>query len=464
MNEGRSNPVTEAIAASKLAPSALIGCALNALLVAMAGWTLAYHLILWLRRPAGLLALLFPATSLVLGGCWMWLHRRWNCQAVGCGGTSKAPGPTTRDPIAAWGIVLAVGLGIAACTLLVNRPDSDDIAYFRRAAVQAADPGRPIILDNLTYDLPVQDVVPTQYLVSYELLPGFVGRWTGSDGLSLYNNLFPAVVAICCPIVYYLLCRSLGLQPCLAAVAVLGATLFLVLDGNRHWSPGNFAFVRLWQGKCILVTLGLPWLLLLASRFLDRPSPAGWFGLFLAGAAGLGLSASAAFLVPGLLLVVGTAYVLGGSTGASPARRVMRSVFLLAGGAYPVAVVGVFYLTHPEFGRQIAAVPSPATWWIVAEQFGDRWTLLAYGGLLLVAPWLVLQRPHARLICLMTVANLIWFFNPLTGGLLLRILGNVYFRMFYLFLHFLKNIRFTRLAGPAIELAEGFFGEATSDG
>jgi len=433
MSEGRSTPLASLVVVFRLATPKLIVCALNTLLVAIAGWTLAYHLVLWQRWPAGVLALLFPATSLMLAGVWVALWGRENARI---NHSSQSCGPSeaiSRDPMVAWGIVLAVGLAICVCTLLVNRPDSDDIAYYRRAAVQAAAPGKPIIVHNLTYDLPVQDIVPTQYLVSYELLAAFVGRWTGADGLGVYHNWFPAVAAMCCPLVYYLLCRILGLDLRPAMAGALGATLFLLLDGNRHWSPGNFAFVRLWQGKCLLITLGLPGVLLLAFRFLKRPTAARWFGLLLAGIAGLGLSATAAFLVPGLLAVVAAAYVFAGDDEQTCLGRSARAALLLASGIYPVIVTGVFRLAHPELAQQIAALPAPASWWVVAAQFGDARAFVAYGCLLLISPWLILPRPRAAMICLMTIANLFCFFNPVSGGLLLRILGNVYFRTFYIF-------------------------------
>jgi len=62
-----------------------------------------------------------------------------------------------------------------------------------------------------------------------------------------------------------------------------------------------------------------------------------------------------------------------------------------------------------------------------------------------------------KLRLILTISAAAWVYGGVKGAEL------DYYR--YLpYLHFLKNIRFTRLAGPAIELAEGFFGEATSDG
>ena len=416
----------------------LVAGALGGVVAALAAWTLAYHLVLVARWPTGRLAVLWPLACALLGAPWIVLRHRAPAEEPVAQSTGQVPPPDRRAASMAWLLVLWLGVLAACYTLAINRPDSDDIAYYRRAAFQAAHPDRPVILSNLTYDLPLADVVPTQYLVAYELLPAFVGRWTGLDGLSLYYNIFPALAALMLPAIYYLLFRQLGLVEVVAAVAASGSLMFLLLDGTRHWSPGNFALVRLWQGKCLLVTFGLPWLLLLSWRYLERPTAAAWLSLGLAGIAGIGLSASGAFLAPGAVLVAVCAQLAtSGNPGDVPApawpHRLWHAILSLSTLSYPVITIYLVKLFFPKFTQQVGLVPSFGSWSEVVGQFGDRGILAAYGGLLFGSAWLALPVRQAVRVVLLTLANAAWFFNPIGGTVLLHALGNVYFRFFYLF-------------------------------
>jgi len=70
--------------------------------------------------------------------------------------------------------------------------------------------------------------------------------------------------------------------------------------------------VRIWQGKCALVALGLP---RGAPAVLAISAEAGhgdWYPVFLSGVCAVGLSATGLFVMPGMVLATSLAYVLGG--------------------------------------------------------------------------------------------------------------------------------------------------------
>lgn len=396
---------------------------LTAILAAFAAWTVAYHGVVFFRWPAYAIGLLWLP---LLAACWAglrWLRRREK--------TSLESEPAQCR----WLLpVCLLGLAAAGYTLVLNRPDCDDVAYFRRAVFQALNLRQPIFLTNLTYAVAVPDVVYTQYVASYEILIGMMARALHLDPLNLYFNVFAALAACCVPVVYYLLARRLELSDKQAAAVAAGAVVFLVLDGNRHWSPGNFAFARLWQGKCILVTLGVPCTLLLAWQFLRRPTWKAWTSVVLATICCAGLSATALFLVPAFLLAIAAAYVLaGGSPDEGWPTRLRRAAALMSAAAYPLALSLVFSSGLVPVAQQVASAGAVRSWLEVLAKFGDRWTFAWYAMLLLVVPWLALGRREARAVVLLSLACVAMCFNPLTGPPLSRILNVVYFRLFYMF-------------------------------
>ena len=364
--------------------------ALEGLLALSAAWTLGYHLVVLLHWPAysiAILALPLAVVALLAGG------RSPPTTSTWCPGGAATPSPPP------WGVyagLVLISAAVALFTLLVNRPDSDDIAYMRRAVVQAACLRSPVLVSNVTYDANVPDVVPTQYLASYEVLIGLTGRTLHCDLLNLYFNVFAAGTALAVPWVYYLLFCAWELGPKAAVLAVLGAMLFLVLDGNTHWSPGNFAFVRLWQGKCALVTLGLPLVLLLSWRFLRRPAWTTWYPVFLSGIFAVGLSATGLFLMPGMVLVTSLAYLWGGRrlAGEPLAARCRRAFQLNLAAVYPAALALVLFTGIIPVAREVALDSDGRTWLDYLCGFGGATSLAWYAAVLLVGPWLAPPRPR----------------------------------------------------------------------
>ena len=397
--------------------------ALEGLLVLLAAWTVAYDFVVLLRWPSyfiGIVAVPLAVVALIVAA-----RVRRTTE------TTATPSPASRGACAA---LVLIAAAVALFTLLVNRPDSDDVAYMRRAVVQAASLRSPVVVSNVTYDANVPDVVPTQYLASYEILIGLTGRIFHCDLLNLYFNVFAAGSAFLVPWVYYLLFRACDLGPKTAILAVCGAMLFLVLDGNAHWSPGNFAFVRIWQGKCALITLGLPLVLLVSWRFLRRPGLATWFPVFLSGICAVGLSATGLFVMPALVLAISLAYVLGGQAVARepPAVRCLTACQLNLATIYPVAVGLVLFTGIIPVAREVALVADGRSWLDYLRGFGDARSLVWYATLLLVGPWLALKTPYARVMTWLPILGLALFFNPLTGPFLVRHLASTYFRLGYI--------------------------------
>ncbi len=112
---------------------------------------------------------------------------------------------------------------------------------------------------------------------------------------------------------------------------LLTILLFLAL-GETHRAYGNFAIVRIHQGKGILVAAILPLLVTYAIHFMRAPSAKGWAVLLLAMVAASGVSSSGIVIGP---LAAGLALL----SAWAPDRRSTTNLILgLATSLYPIGV------------------------------------------------------------------------------------------------------------------------------
>ena len=168
-------------------------------------------------------------------------------------------------------------------------------------------------------------------LVSYPVIEAVVSYWTGTSFLQVHYLFVPALAAMLSALAYYELFQRIGGG--YAGILALMTIIILILWGDLHRSPGNFAFVRMFQGKAMLYTMVCPYLVSSAMGVLTR-RPGSSFRLVMASISGIGLTQSAVVLVPlfftGLILATWLVYR------ESPISA--RSLPFLAGAAVFIAL------------------------------------------------------------------------------------------------------------------------------
>ena len=163
-----------------------------------------------------------------------------------------------RSPILpAAAVIIAV-----TYTLVSHRPDPDDALYLFFGLLPLDQPMQAINL------LPMYDT--GRMLVSYPTIEAVVSYWTGVNFLQVYYLVIPALAAMLSVFAYYGLFQRIGGG--YAGMLALMTIIILILWGDLHRSPGNFAFVRMFQGKAMLYTMVCPYPRQFGNRCLD-PSP-----------------------------------------------------------------------------------------------------------------------------------------------------------------------------------------------
>ncbi len=256
-------------------------------------------------------------------------------RAVWKGGASRhltdrtAMGATTGFGASA---VLVLAVLAAVLSLVMVRPDQDDVFVVNRSAYVEAHAGAFPERDTIFSDevLPVERpaVLPT----SIEPLVGTVAARTpfSSAGLT-YLGLAPLMAALGVLATWRLL-RALGMRA--PVLATWAGTLFLVLDGAVHGSFGNFFAGRSWQGKAVFLLLIVPTLWHHGQALGRNGSKR---HLVIGGAAivaGLGLTSSAAFIGPSVLVAAAAATALDAGQPRRIGRALLASLPTLLAGLY----------------------------------------------------------------------------------------------------------------------------------
>lgn len=154
-------------------------------------------------------------------------------------------------------IVLLVAIVAVLVTLVVTRPDPDDAFYMSIPATLLRFPHAPVLLHDTMYrmaDLPL--LLPVYRADSYEVLVGMLSRLSGIPHMAIAHLVLPALFAVFAVLGWARLLMRLVPERWATSLVIL--FLCVLALGEAHQSYGNFAFVRLFQGKAILATVMVP--------------------------------------------------------------------------------------------------------------------------------------------------------------------------------------------------------------
>ncbi len=264
--------------------------------------------------------------------------RRYHRAPVAVG--EPAPGPDSDPRTRAGALVaLAWAAALALLSMLTVWPNPDDLYYVNLSqwvAERGTFPLRDTIFSDLEY--PMTSWPP---VASYDALVGAGGWLATVPAASVVYLVVPPVATFLSVLALWRLLGAWRVRTVGAALSL--ALVFLLFDGGLGYAaPGNLFLIRIWQGKVILLCLLVPILLVYALRYVERPTRAraGW--LVAGGAAAVGLSTTAIFLVP--LLALGGAAPLLLSRPRRPRRALLgfaaMAAYPLAAGAVTLAVGG----------------------------------------------------------------------------------------------------------------------------
>lgn len=307
-----------------------------------------------------------------------------------------------RGRIGLFALVL-LGATLAAIT---HRPDIDDTLYLNFVVSSLDFPFDSLYSHSgLWLDKGVPLEMPLYRFHSYELLVAAISHVLNVEHKVIYYLVLPCFFGGAAIIVHLRLAQYLLPGRSLAFLVVW--LVLIIALGESHRSFGNFAFVRLFQGKAVLVTVMLPLCLLLGLRFAEIPDWRRGLALSMAAISSLGLSSSALITVPVVLVAVLT----GGMLNAP--RTVARRI--AAGGLASSVIligIGVFLTTRMTIGQGVYGETLPSTENGLSIVMGDG----ILGALLLslfpIAPLFVADRARRKIYAGTSMLYVLAVLNP----------------------------------------------------
>ncbi|TDC65938.1 hypothetical protein E1200_17565 [Actinomadura sp. GC306] len=270
-------------------------------------------------------------------------------------------------------LALLTGAGFAVASLFVVNTDGDD-AYFVSRSVATAATGEIPLKDVIFTPGTADEIAGEPPVASVEVLAGALARVAGVPAPSfLWYLMLPAAVFLA---VWALWRLVRAWAPRRAALCFAVAAAYLLLSGTATASLGSFHLPRMWQGKAMLVSVLVPLLLVYLTRWAERRSRRDLALLAAAGITAVGLTSSAAFVVP---LVAGAAAVV-----LMAAGRVRTGLAACAAAAYPVAagLAVLLFNDDTSVAGRVHDAPSAYGWVLLHGVLG----VLA-GCALWLSPW-----------------------------------------------------------------------------
>jgi hypothetical protein len=337
---------------------------------------------------------------------------------------------------------------LCAATVAVAHRANDDDAFYLNIAVAAADAPQAALLAGDTlhgYDgVPIG--LPVFRVLAYEPAIAVLSRLTGVDALVLAQVVLPPLFALLIPFAWARLLRRLAPREWPWLLVGVVASFYLLADGRA--THGEFALLRMQQGKSILLVVLWPLLADSGVRFGRAPDAMRWLRLASTQIAAVGLTTNALWLAP----VIGG---LGVCAGVLDGRRPETDASLrsTAAGAIRVLVPGALASFHAvgwalwlraetlQTFRE-AAHPLPSLAFSAQTFMAEALEIVAGHGLaaaltlfaVTAAAALAPTRSLRRFIAIYTVATALLFWSPLHAHLVAtQITGpDTYFRVLWI--------------------------------
>lgn len=389
----------------------------------MAEFTVLTHLAQMVNLPFQLYAQLALGICLVTVAVWFLFFKPWTAQI------------SKYDTTA---LLILVGLGFVGSliSLIVNRPDDDDFYYVPNVIFYLQNP-QALMGFNIHYLFSSQEPFASFSWATanaYEYIQALIAFGFRLRYLDVYYLIMPALAGFLIPLALYLAIVHFSDDTFSAVIGTLVTIGIILLLGETHRTFGNFSFVRIFQGKAILLSLGIPLFIAFSMNYFAQPTYKTGLGLLFLATGLVGLSSSAIFMLPALACVLALAYVIS----------MQRYPFTMLVGYFAslgyVVAVALYVFLFWKLGLDNASPANqgwPTTFFGHVNFFVNPkapLTPLALIGSTLLAAF-VLSGRRRQFLLLWAIASIVLFLNPLSASFLIPHVtsANAYWRMFYIY-------------------------------
>ena len=326
------------------------------------------------------------------------------------------------------GVVMIVAVAAGALTLAAHRPDADDSFYLSLVVAAHDHPERQVLQEDDMYGEPGLPLVEEAYrLRSYEMMVAALSRGLRIPAKTLYYLVLPAFFAILSVVANWLALREIGGELAWLGTAVVFITL--LAWGDSHPCFGNFAFVRLFQGKAILVSVFIPATVYYCSRFDRSRTRRSWLLLAAVQTAALGMSPSAIVVIP----LTSAAFLIAAAPEARRMRAVgeglLASALVVAAGSIAFVMMPIEGSAPTSIGEFFELTTSAKAGLDDVLGAGPRQTIAMFA--LLALPLVAPSSRRGRTLQRYVLVLLLLVMSPMLPGALGILTGRLTWRVFW---------------------------------
>lgn len=317
------------------------------------------------------------------------------------------------------------------------RPDADDFNYIGgRIIYWIENPDKPLDLSYHNYALlPFSITYNMLFYQPFDLLCGFFAMAFNVEVLDAYHIVIPAFTGALIPLIWYMVIRCFVSSKSSVLFGVIAIMVYLCMDGTEHRTFGNFAFVRIWQGKAIYLSCCIPLFIGWTLRYFNNQSRLHFFRLFILSIATAGLTATTFPLTLFLMLMLVSGFILSEGVSKYTIKTTMKyylaQTWLVLCGVYSILYfekTSVNYLGFLE-GFPKKLIPQ----YELVFGSGVSFTIIAV--LISFMAVLILSDKKTRLLFIGWLTfGLLVLYNPWTMPFISRHFTseNIFWRLFYI--------------------------------
>ncbi len=335
------------------------------------------------------------------------------------------PSPVVAPGLRRGGLVLLAAAAVVVA-ILAQRSDPDDCHYLQRASAVADAPGEPLPHHQTLFGGEDPLPYPTFGMVSYHDLVGVAAWLTRSDPFVVSAWVLLPILSLLVVVSHAFLLRTLAPRPWADLLLVVVVALLLA-DASTHRTFANFAFIRIWQGKSILLHIATPLLFAFGARFGARGR---WADLVRTAAVEIGmvgLTSTGIWIAP---IVAFAGMACGVVTARARWMRVLASV---PASGYAIGV-GLWAVASSVRLLDYRRIVDDDVLTIIEASFGPGLPFAAWIAALALAPWLAPSRGLRVLAGASILVVFVFLANPLISRHVARYVtsGVVYWRLVWL--------------------------------
>ncbi len=215
--------------------------------------------------------------------------------------------------------------------LLINRVNVDQTLAINMTVSVLDNPGAGIFTSDSVHGIPGVYLIPSYRVHSFELLTAMIAKVLNiADPITVLHFIFAPLLSLFCVLAAARFFRVF--LPRWWGWATLALIAILLVLRSTYTMYGNFAFVRMFEGKSLFLTALIPLIVVYAAEFFAQPNLKNWLLLFFAQAAAVGMTANALYAAP---IAAGLGLAACWRPSWSASRRL--AIGLLA-SIYPVVV------------------------------------------------------------------------------------------------------------------------------